>query len=307
MKLMRTVFCLLMMSMVCAGCVREDLDDCPVVGHVVLSYLGDGTEEIFPEKINRVHMYIFDEENLCISSALLTDREVEQRTAQLPPLPTGRYRIVCLGNTHHTQSVGTETQDYRRMLFSSDDWLAGRTVHTDDSLYYASIPYEVQPYDQFGTNEQTVLIPFASSHYDLLVEVIGVPESIDTKATRAGYAPQIDITNVAPETDFENQVTDRRTDYILKGGHDTEKMVLTAKANIMRHQDHENVNVHFRLAPEAEPLATVNLAEFLRANPIIDCSKHEVLIPIRIEFKSGQVTVSVPEWFVQNVTPDFGK
>lgn len=47
------------------------------------------------------------------------------------------------------------------------------------------------------------------------------------------------------------------------------------------------------------------MAEFLAANPIIDCSKHEVLIPIRIEFKSGEVTVTVPEWYVEEVKPNF--
>lgn len=52
-------------------------------------------------------------------------------------------------------------------------------------------------------------------------------------------------------------------------------------------------------------LAEVNLAEFLADNPVIDCSKHEVLIPIRIEFKSGEITVGVPEWYIEQVKPEF--
>ena len=46
-------------------------------------------------------------------------------------------------------------------------------------------------------------------------------------------------------------------------------------------------------------------AEFLADNPVIDCSKHEVLIPIRIEFKSGEITVGVPEWYIEQVKPEF--
>lgn len=57
------------------------------------------------------------------------------------------------------------------------------------------------------------------------------------------------------------------------------------------------MNVRLRQSSGDEPLAEVNLAEFLAANPIIDCTKQEVLIPIRIEFKEGQITVSVPEWY----------
>ena len=73
----------------------------------------------------------------------------------------------------------------------------------------------------------------------------------------------------------------------------------------MRHENHEDVNVRLFAAGSKDLLAKVNMAEFLAATPIIDCSKHEVLIPIRIEFKSGEVTVTVPEWYVENVKPEF--
>ena len=53
-------------------------------------------------------------------------------------------------------------------------------------------------------------------------------------------------------------------------------------------------------------IAKINLAEFLRANPEIDCSKHEVLIPIHFEFKSVGVEIGVPDWFVvPDVKPEF--
>ena len=54
-----------------------------------------------------------------------------------------------------------------------------------------------------------------------------------------------------------------------------------------------------------ELLAEINLADFLAANPMIDCSKQEVLIPIRIEFKAGAIKVTVPEWYVEQVKPEF--
>ena len=33
--------------------------------------------------------------------------------------------------------------------------------------------------------------------------------------------------------------------------------------------------------------------------------KQEVLIPIRIEFKAGAIKVTVPEWYVEQVKPEF--
>ena len=39
------------------GCIKENLDDCETT--LYFSYLGDGTKEIFPQKIEKVDMYIY--------------------------------------------------------------------------------------------------------------------------------------------------------------------------------------------------------------------------------------------------------
>lgn len=82
--------------------------------------------------------------------------------------------------------------------------------------------------------------------------------------------------------------------------------MLTARANIMRHKNHEDVALCVRPASGGEPLAEVNFAEFLAMHEdVIDCTRQEVLIPIRIEFKSGSVSITVPEWYVDEVKPEF--
>ena len=69
--------------------------------------------------------------------------------------------------------------------------------------------------------------------------------------------------------------------------------------------NHRDVNVCLRQDSGEELLAEINLADFLAANPMIDCSKQEVLIPIRIDFKAGAIKVTVPEWYVEQVKPEF--
>ena len=194
MKLTNIVFCLMLLGGGLTSCIREDLDDCFSTNKLVLSYKGDGDKEIFPDKICRVEMYVFNAENQCVNSSVLPEDQVKSRTALLPPLEAGEYRIICLGNTHHTKVDRLDAGDYGQMRFAAEDYLAGNTV---------------------------------------------------------------------------------------------------------------SGNVRLRQSSGDEPLAEVNLAEFLAANPIIDCTKQEVLIPIRIEFKEGQITVSVPEWYVEQVKPEF--
>lgn len=103
MKLGNTVFCLLLLGGLSTSCIREDLSDCFSTNTLLLSYKGDGETEIFGDKICRVEMYVFDAENRCVANGVLPPNEVEARAAKLPQLKPGDYRIVCLGNTHHTQ------------------------------------------------------------------------------------------------------------------------------------------------------------------------------------------------------------
>lgn len=300
MKLTKTVFCLTaLLALAATSCIREDLDECKSTNRLLLSYKGDGTTEIFPDKICRVEMFVFDAENRCVNSTLLSQHEVDTRTATLPPLEAGDYRIICIGNTHTTRTDGTSTGIYDRMIFADADYFDQKTQSGNDSLYYATTAYEVLPFgDGRAEADRTQIIEFASSHYDLLVEVAGIPDP----EMRAGSLPELKICGVLPCTDFENRACGEATDYLLETQY--EAGMLTARTNIMRHKNHEAVNVRV-LSTAGDLLAEVNLAEFLAANPVIDCSKHEVLIPIRIEFKSGNISIGLPDWYIEQVEPEF--
>ncbi len=306
MKLTNAVFCLALLAGTAASCVREDLDECVSTNLLLLSYKGDGTTEIFPDKICRVEMFVFDAENRCVNSSVLPKDQVANRTATLPPLAAGDYRIVCLGNTHTTKVEGLASGDYDQMLFAAGDWFDRNPVSGNDSLYYATTSFTVLPYGSEDA-DRTQTIEFSSSHYDLLVEIAGIPDpaevaEIPASAVRASSLPVLEVCGVLPCTDFENRACGETTDYLLETEY--EAGLLSARTNIMRHKNHELVDVRLRSAA-GDLLAEVNLAKFLANHPVIDCSKHEVLIPIHIEFKSGEISIGLPEWYIEHVDPEF--
>ena len=290
----------LLLAGVTSSCIREDMSECLNTHKIVLSYLGDGQTEIFGDKIDRVEMYVFDAQNNCTDHFVVPDDQVAARTAQLPPLAPGDYRVVCLGNTYHTKIADLSAGSFDAIRFADADYLDTGAASGNDSLYYASASVAVQEYTGKDV-ERTTLVSFASSHYDLSVEVAGIPQS----DVRAGLVPKLEICGDAPCTDFENRACGEATDYTLETEYDAGRMLLTSKTNIMRHTNHEDVNVCLRPASGEGSFVEVNLAEFLARNPRIDGSKQEVLIPIRIEFTSVGVEVSVPDWFVQEVKPEF--
>lgn len=300
MKYRLLAFSLLLAGLFSTSCLKEDYSDCYRTYKLILSYKGDGQIEIFPEKINRVEMYVFDEADVCVSSSVLSDSDVAARTTTLPHLKPGDYRIICVGNTHDTGLENLDSRDYSKILFAAEDFLAGQTVSGNDSLYYASVNHTAMDFDP-TVAEETVVAEFESSHYDILVELVNAPAWAGT--------PKIELTGVSPFTDFENVAKGQPADYVMEAtdhgnGH------FTAVNNIMRHSNHDEVYLKVT-GEDGRTLALINFAEHIeKYNDYIDPSLNECLIPFRLEWDptvSAEVVIGLPSWMVENVTPDFFK
>jgi hypothetical protein len=112
---------------------------------------------------------------------------------------------------------------------------------------------------------------------------------------------------VSPETNFNNVAGGQATTYVMDYEFDGNNTV-TASNSIMRHQNHEDVYLKIAAA-DGTSLMEVNFAEHIEKYGI-DVTKNECLIPFEIEFTEAEgnllnIKVTVPEWFFENVTPEF--
>lgn len=114
---------------------------------------------------------------------------------------------------------GLTTCDFNKIVFADGDYFAGKQVSGNDSLYHASTSYTVLPFTGREEDDQTKTIEFASSHYDLFVEVVGIP----AVGKRAGSLPVLEICGVSPCTDFENRACGEATDYLLETTYESGK------------------------------------------------------------------------------------
>ena len=279
-----------MAALALISCIREDLSECYGVNKLQLSYMGDGDTEIFQQKISSVEMYIFDAAVECVYNRALTDEELSQQEVTLPRLAVGEYRIVCVANGENTDVVATDGKDYSAMYFADKDYTAGNVTKSNDSLYWSSKSITVT------ADDKTDVAQFVSSHYDIYVEVVGVDAQSAIEIQMSGLMPCTALdTNVAFGT-----ATTYRPVVESVAAESTKKSAF----NVMRHADHSAVEVKVVDNSGAE-LAKVNLAQFLAANPAIDCTKNEVIIPISFSFKLADCTVSLPEWYIKDIKPEF--
>ena len=116
------------------GCIKEDMSDCPGNCLLEFSYVGDGTTQIFQDKIHKVDMYVFDSDGALLSSHPISEADIKTRATELK-LPIGNYRIVTVGNTYHTEV--SNGQSLATAQFCDKNCISGERIVGNDSLYYA--------------------------------------------------------------------------------------------------------------------------------------------------------------------------
>ena len=80
------------------GCIKEDMSDCPGNCLLEFSYVGDGTTQIFQDKIHKVDMYVFDSDGALLSSHPISEADIKTRATEieaayrkLPDCDSGQY------------------------------------------------------------------------------------------------------------------------------------------------------------------------------------------------------------------------
>ena len=294
---MRKLYTYLLLSMIvtlplAGGCIRENMDDCKGKVTLRFRYVGDGTTDIFPEKIEHVTMYVYSIADGSLAAIQKYDDNAlaAYQGADVMLFP-GRYEVVCWGNALDETTINEGEKIAANGYFENTD------IATNDPLYYGTIEIEVPE----TLVENNYICDFVCSHVKFRVRVEGFDQ------TTMGV-PSLELTQLASFTDFDNVPSDEeRCSYhpVLAAGSDGEQTVYTAEFNTLRFNDDNDIMLRLHSDETRVVAHEFTLADFLQEHNIAVEGVNEVTVPIRIRF--SPIGVTIDDWDSVPVNPDFGK
>lgn len=294
---MRKLYTYLLLSMIvtlplAGGCIRENMDDCKGKVTLRFRYVGDGTTDIFPEKIEHVTMYVYSIADGSLAAIQKYDDNAlaAYQGADVMLFP-GRYEVVCWGNALDETTINEGEKIAANGYFENTD------IAKNDPLYYGTIEIEVPE----TLVENNYICDFVCSHVKFRVRVEGFDQ------TTMGV-PSLELTQLASFTDFDNVPSDEeRCSYhpVLAAGSDGEQTVYTAEFNTLRFNDDNDIMLRLHSDETRVVAHEFPLADFLQEHNIAVEGVNEVTVPILIRF--SPIGVTIDDWDSVPVNPDFGK
>lgn len=273
------------------GCIKDSLDDCDTAA-LYFSYLGDGTKDIFPQKIEKVNLYIYNSNNVCVQRTVLSRKELDRQHGTTLNLSSGQYHIVCWGNAFNDTRIdeGTTLQS---SVVGEPHYFTKEVISTNDSLYFGERDITII---NRGREADTVF--FSSAHIKMRVQL----EGLDAGSTRASVSPvNIEVGNLSPTVDFTKTFSTEYVPYHPAVSFDAVTESYVSKFNVLRFHDDNEVYLRLYDSLTNTEIYNIQLKDFMRKYNITVDGINEAMIGIRIYFNG--TSIEVEPWGEKVIIP----
>lgn len=315
-KFIQNIIWMLVATVLTTSCIKEDMDDCHNVT-IYFQYLADGDKDVLYQYMSKVDLYVFDENGHVLGVGSYNQDELTNFKA-VPSFklqPGRRYKVVAVGNAYdHTEVVNYATEtDFANIYLQDPAWSDPDVPVTNHDYNYLGQKEFVMP-DQLGVMYRDTVTLY-SSHIKVDVEIHGLPAP-DASRQDAGIPYQLSFENSNAQTSFENEVNlnEKGTIYPELIYDNENKCYRTQNLALFRMDDTDgelsaDYCEHVMVLKEkntGKELIRGNLYNYLvRNSDVIDVTKQEAELPISVTFNSVGVSITVPQWYIENLTPDY--
>lgn len=298
-----------------SGCIKESLDDCDNVT-IYFRYLADGNEDVLSQYMSKVDLYVFDESGHILGSGNYTESQLKKFEA-VPSfrLTAGkRYKVVAVGNAYDaTRVVNLHATDFDNIFLQHPNWGNGDEVTAHDHNYLGQHEFIMPERDGVMYRDTVTLY---SAHIDVDIRVTGLNAPSSGRNTRqAEEIPYVlSIENSNAQTTFNNEINEDEKGTIYPDLYydaenrcfRTDNLALfrmdsggTLDENLCGHE----VVLRDRAGTEMYRHA---LYDYITDNNLEDdVTKQEAFLPLEIQFSSMSVSIKVPDWYIEDITPGY--
>lgn len=311
---------LLLVPVLLTGCIKEDYEDCDNV-IIYFQYLADGDTDVLYRYMDKVDLYVFDENGRILGSGIYNQEQLSSFAAvpSFKLTPGRRYQVVAVGNAYDaTEVVNLDATSFDDIFIQSPQWDGSGpgVVTTHDDNYLGQKEFQM-PAGEFTVYRDTVTL--YSAHIDTDIRVTGLPApaeaasllGVQTKAD--GDLPiRLRIENSNAQTSFNNEINESEKGTIVPD------LVYDAATGTYRTDDlalfrmdmdgvlNPNRCAHILVLEDADgnELVRGSIYDYLlRHAEDIDVTRQEAYLPIEIHFTQTNVEIILPQWYIEDVTP----
>ena len=273
--------------MLTSGCIREDnMEDCDTC--LYFSYLGDFNKEIFPEKIKKVNLYVYNETGILVETILLDREDLSRTQGTMLNLPAGNYHLVCWGNANQDTQINDHSA-VRSAIVAAPHYFTKEIISTNDSLYIGNKDLVVT-----GNGQECDTVYFTSSHIKMKIELVGLDNSTDSPI-------DIQIGNLSPTVDFANNFSTENVTYYPGAKLNTTTGSFESDFNVLRYNDDNDVYINLVNKETGQVIYTLNLKDFMTENQVSVDGINEAFVGVRFRFNG--LSVIVKPWDEENIIP----
>lgn len=284
MKQLNIIFALLLVFLL-PSCIKEDLDDCGTF--LYFSYLGDFNKEIFPEKIDKVNLYVYDVNGNLVETILLDRNDLKRSQGTQLNLPAGDYHLVCWGNAYGDTQINDDAT-LRTGIVAAPHYFTKETITTNDSLYIGSKDIKLSG-DILGTDT----VYFSSAHIKMLVQTSGLEGETSSPF-------DIVVENVSSTVDFSKNFSTEKSIYYPLSVNSSDG-IFDARFNVLRFNDVNDVRIKLVNKETNTVVYNLSLKDFMAENNITVNGINEAFVGISFRFNGLSVTVK--PWDEEIITP----
>lgn len=291
-----------------SGCLGEDTAWCPPEETNNLSlrfvYPDAKGSDIFPSSIHQVHVFVFDQRQTLVSHHSVDQALLSTFAGTELHLDPGTYRIVCWGNAlDKTTFAGVDTGNSFGDALLRNPTLKNHVATNGDPLYYA--PSRAQAFTvtvpELGIKTET--IAFCCAHIKIEVYIKG----LEDRSPEGKLLPAlVELTHLPAEYDFEMKncgedmsLRDVASFQTIDG-----RSLAVAEFYTPVFSEDTPMEILIQKQSDGSTLTTISVKDFIQENNIKLDHVHELIIPILVEYKSSDVSITLPGWGQKPIGPE---